>query len=130
MGVPQAFHDCVSPSNAMCTRVSLPGDQSVADHTSYAFNIISASASTSISNGVEGTPNTGSLSSNVVSNDIDVDVPLADSSPDSSPVRPGGIITWSGRVPKPAHRFDQSSFFVFIFCRYKKTENCKRHAPL
>ena len=109
VGVPQAFHDCVTPSSATCARVGSPDNQSVADNTyntSNASNIISASASTSVSNGVQGALNNGSASSDVVNHDIVADTPLAE----SSPVRPGVTITKSGRVSKPAQRFAPSGF--------------------
>ena len=94
IGVPQAFHDCVFSSNAMCARVGSPVNQSVADNTSNGFNIISASVSISISDSVKGAPNNGSVSSAVVNNEIVGNTPFAD----SSPVRPGATITRSGRV--------------------------------
>ena len=104
--MPQAFHDCVFSSNAMCARVGSPVNQNVADNTSNAFNIISASVSISISNSVKGAPNNGSVSSDVVNNEIVVDTPFVE----SSTVRPGATITRSGRAFKPVQRFDTSCF--------------------
>ena len=111
VGALQAFFDCVTPNSATCARVGSPDNQSVVDNTyntsnSIAFNIISASASTSISNGVQDALNNGSASSDVINNDIVVDTSLAE----LFPVRPGVTITRSDRVPEPAQRFDPSGF--------------------
>ena len=107
--MPQAFHDCVTPSSATCVRVGSPDNQSLADNTynnSNVSNIISASDSTSISNGVQGALNNRSASNDVVNHDIVADTALAE----SFPVRPDVTITKSGRVYKPAQRFDPSGF--------------------
>ena len=51
-------------------------------------------------------PNNGSVSSDVVNNEIVVDTPFVE----SSTVRPGATITRSGRAFKPVQRFDTSCF--------------------
>ena len=79
-----------------------PTNLSVADNTACASNIISANSP----RGSAGVPANVDIPCDVVNNDIVIDTPLAELSPE----RPRVTTTRSGRVSKPAQKYDSSRF--------------------
>ena len=102
LGVQQPFNDCVSPS--VVDAINSSTNLSVADNNVGAFNIISASGNSP--RGSIGVPANVDIPCEVVNNDIVIDTPLAELSPEKSRV----TTTRSGRVSKPVQKYDSSRF--------------------
>ena len=101
LGEQQPFNDCVSSSVVDANSAT---NLSVADKTACVSNITSASANSP--RGSVGVPANVDIPCDVVNNDIVIDTPLAELSPE----RPHVTTTRSGRVSKPVQKYDSSRF--------------------